>query len=70
VAELRVCRLAQQGVRAQQIADQLFLSVHTIQSHLQHIYDKLHVRSQRELMALAPQEPVAAGRAAGPSRER
>jgi len=52
-AELRVRALAERGVRAAKIADQLFLSVNTIESHLQHIFRKLDINSQRELMALA-----------------
>ena len=56
-AELRVRALAERGVKAAKIAEQLFLSVNTIESHLQHIYRKLHIRSQRELMALARDEP-------------
>jgi DNA-binding CsgD family transcriptional regulator len=50
-AELRVKALAERGVKAAKIAEQLFLSVNTIESHLQHIYRKLGITSQRELMA-------------------
>jgi len=53
VAELRVCALAERGVSAGEIAKQLFLSVNTIDSHLQHSFRKLRINSQRELMALA-----------------
>ena len=58
-AELRVKALAERGVKAARIAEQLFLTVNTIESHLQHIYRKLGINSQRELMALthAPGEP-------------
>jgi DNA-binding CsgD family transcriptional regulator len=52
-AELRVHNLAGQGVRPQHIADQLFVSLNTIETHLQHIYRKLDINSQRELIALA-----------------
>jgi DNA-binding NarL/FixJ family response regulator len=52
-AELRVRSLAEQGVKAQHIADQLFLGLSTIETHLQHIYRKLGINSQRELIALA-----------------
>src|SRR5439155_5274156 len=48
-AELRVRALAERGVRAAKIAEQLFLSVNTIESHLQHIFRKLDINSQREL---------------------
>jgi ATP/maltotriose-dependent transcriptional regulator MalT len=52
-AELRVCSLAELGVRPQLIASQLFVALTTIETHLQHIYRKLGVNSQRELMARA-----------------
>jgi DNA-binding CsgD family transcriptional regulator len=52
-AELRVRNLAEQGVKSRQIADQLFVSPNTIETHLQHIYRKLGINSQRELIALA-----------------
>jgi DNA-binding CsgD family transcriptional regulator/predicted negative regulator of RcsB-dependent stress response len=52
-AEARVCRLAEQGVQSQRIAGQLFLSGNTIETHLQHIYRKLGINSQRELIARA-----------------
>jgi len=58
-AELRVRKLAEQGVKAKQIAEQFFLAPNTIETHLQHIYRKLGINSQRELMALArrPERP-------------
>ena len=52
-AELRVSNLAELGVRPQLIAGQLFLTLNTIETHLQHIYRKLGINSQRELIALA-----------------
>ena len=52
-AELRVRNLAERGVKPRQIADQLFVSPKTIETHLQRIYRKLGINSQRELIALA-----------------
>jgi len=52
-AELRVRNLAERGVKSKQIADQLFVSPKTIETHLQHIYRKLGINSQLELIALA-----------------
>ena len=52
-AELRVRALAERGVRPAKIASQLFVTVNTIETHLQHIFRKLDINSQRELMALA-----------------
>jgi len=58
-----VRRLAEQGVKPRQIADQLFVSLNTIETHLQHVYRKLEINSQRELIALAhhPEPPPVNG---------
>jgi DNA-binding CsgD family transcriptional regulator len=69
-AEHRVRSLAEQGVKSQQIADQLFVSPKTIETHLQHIYRKLGINSQRELIARAhrpepPPPPNGGGRPRG-----
>jgi DNA-binding NarL/FixJ family response regulator len=36
------------GFKYQEIADQLFISIETVRSHLHRIYEKLHVRSRTE----------------------
>src|ERR1041384_1175748 len=36
------------GYRYKEIADQLFISVETVRSHLHRVYEKLHVRSRTE----------------------
>ena len=58
-AELRVRNLAELGVKPQLIAGQLFVSLNTVETHLQHIYRKLAINSQRELIALARRRDVA-----------
>jgi len=42
-----------QGDRAKDVADQLGISVYTVQTHVRNIYDKLHVRSLAEAVAQA-----------------
>lgn len=42
-----------QGDRAKDVADQLGISVYTVQTHVRNIYDKLHVRSLAEAVAKA-----------------
>jgi DNA-binding CsgD family transcriptional regulator len=58
-AELRVRGLAELGVKPQLIAGQLFVTLNTIETHLQHIYRKLGINSQRELIAIARSRDVA-----------
>lgn len=58
-AELRVRSLAELGVKPQLIAGQLFVSLNTIETHLQHIYRKLGINSQRQLIALTRRRDVA-----------
>jgi ATP/maltotriose-dependent transcriptional regulator MalT len=71
-AEARVRRLAELGLSNERIAEQLFVSVNTIETHKQHFYQKLGVKSLGELLALAraapEREPVPSGD--GPSRGR
>lgn len=43
-------RLAR-GFRAKEIADELKISVHTVQTHVRNIYEKLNVRSGAEAVA-------------------
>ncbi len=47
--EQRVVELAVDGRSNKEIADALFMSVHTVESHLSHAYSKLGVRSRSQL---------------------
>jgi DNA-binding CsgD family transcriptional regulator len=48
-AELQVTRLAAAGCTNQAIADRLFVSPHTVNTHLRHVFDKLGIRSRVDL---------------------
>ncbi|MEX1377183.1 MAG: helix-turn-helix transcriptional regulator [Eubacteriales bacterium] len=48
--EMDVYLLAAQGLSNQEISKQLFVSVHTIKTHLQHIFSKLNVSTRYQLM--------------------
>jgi DNA-binding CsgD family transcriptional regulator len=52
--EQRVAKLAATGATNPQIARQLFLSVSTVETHLERIYAKLGIHSRRELMTREP----------------
>ncbi len=47
--ERDIATLAAQGVSSKDIADRLFLSVRTVNNHLQNVYSKLGVGSRKEL---------------------
>jgi DNA-binding CsgD family transcriptional regulator len=51
--ERQVARLAAEGRTASEIAEQLFISRRTVESHLAHVYSKLGVRSRLDLVRRA-----------------
>ena len=53
--ETRVAVLAAQGLTNTEVAQQLMLSVKTVETHLTRVYRKLTVRSKRELRAKLPE---------------
>lgn len=52
-AELKVIRLVAEGLGNPGIAERLYLSRHTVESHLKHVFAKLGVESRTELAGLA-----------------
>lgn len=54
--ERQILRCMAEGSVQKQIADQLSVSPHTIDSHLRNIYRKLHVRNGNEAVAKAARE--------------
>lgn len=52
-SELAVARLVAQGLSNREVAERLFVSPHTVSSHLRHVFAKLHVNSRVELTRLA-----------------
>ena len=54
-SERRVAELAAQGLTNRDIAQSLFITEKTVETHLGHVYDKLDVRSRHKLAeVLAP----------------
>ncbi len=51
VREDEVLRFLAQGHRSKEIADELKVSLTTVNTHIRHIYEKLHVRSRAEAVA-------------------
>jgi DNA-binding CsgD family transcriptional regulator len=49
--EAEVARLVVRGYSTRQVVDRLHISRHTVQDHLKAVFDKLGVRSRRELVA-------------------
>ncbi len=47
-SEVRVLRFLPTDLSTREIADELYLSVHTIKTHVKHLYAKLDVHSRRE----------------------
>jgi len=52
-SELRVARMAAEGMTNRQVAAELFLSPHTVSTHLRHAFAKLGVNSRVELARVA-----------------
>lgn len=49
--EQQIMSLMMQGQKNQKIADEMFISIHTVKTHVQHILQKMQVDSRQELMS-------------------
>ena len=56
--EVEILLLVEQGLSDGQIADKVFLSIHTVKWHLRNIYHKLQVRSRTQAVAEARQQQI------------
>jgi len=52
-SELSVAQLVTEGLTNREVAERLFLSPHTVNSHLRHVFTKLGINSRVELARLA-----------------
>jgi DNA-binding CsgD family transcriptional regulator len=60
-AELRVVSCLARGMTNRSIAEELYLSRHTVDAHLKHVYRKLDIHTRVELTVLAVQHRVPTG---------
>jgi DNA-binding CsgD family transcriptional regulator len=58
--EGRVAELVAAGSTNREVADALFLSIHTVEANLKRIYRKLGIRSRTELASRFPSRPAGA----------
>jgi DNA-binding CsgD family transcriptional regulator/tetratricopeptide (TPR) repeat protein len=56
--EMSVARLVADGLRNREIADRLFVSPRTVETHLTHVFGKLGISSRTELVAIVGREGV------------
>jgi DNA-binding CsgD family transcriptional regulator len=61
-SELAVARRVAQGLTNREVAEQLFVSPHTVSSHLRSIFAKLDINSRLELARIAAEHDTAAMR--------
>ena len=52
MAEHSVVKLVVEGLTNREVAVKLFLSIHTVDSHLRHVYRKLDINSRFDLVRM------------------
>jgi DNA-binding CsgD family transcriptional regulator len=65
--EERIVDLVAQGLSNRKVADQMFLSAHTIAFHLRHVYWKLDITSRVQLAALVAERAAESGGVLSPA---
>ena len=58
-AEVAVARLVAEGLTNREVAERLFISPHTVNSHLRHVFSKLRINSRVELARRAREYEMA-----------
>lgn len=58
-SELAVVRLVVEGLTNREVAERLFISPHTVSTHLRHAFDKLELKSRVELVRVAAHHDAA-----------
>jgi DNA-binding CsgD family transcriptional regulator len=58
-SELTVARLVAEGLTNREVAERLFVSPHTVNSHLRHVFTKLGINSRVDLARLAHEYEIA-----------
>ena len=58
-SELTVARLVAEGLTNREVAEHLFVSPHTVNSHLRHVFLKLGITSRVELARVARDYEIA-----------
>ena len=51
--ELQIIRLSAEGLKASEIAERIYLSVHTVNTHRQRIYAKMDVKNVSDMLRKA-----------------
>lgn len=51
--EIQIIRLSAEGLKASEIAERVFLSVHTVNTHRQRIYAKMDVKNVSDMLRKA-----------------
>jgi DNA-binding CsgD family transcriptional regulator len=59
-SELEVVRRVSAGMTNREVAEQLFVSTHTVSTHLRHVFTKLGISSRVELARIAAEHDLPA----------